>query len=602
MKTPFNSSYKNYIKNYVHFICLFCLIDLFIYSFEFNSIKPDINKNQTINKIQPIEIQIPAHFMLTHKGMHSYNGNLAAVVVSGKGKKKVQISLKKQLAAKKIRKRQIRKKITAPKIVPKVRRMFKSPINNINMREYIALVCNPIHNTRAIQIPNFDAKPSYPFADYTEKGNGLSLYVDWDDGTTPVDLRGILFVFRYGPGELTIDQNNLAWGTYAIPVQDNGTAIHYTGTTWPVLRPTLHDEIWQLTNAIRLVSYGMRVKSNIEIVTDTSAQYVARYYASQILQGDFETWAGQNETSIVDYLAASPVFETFSNAQGASARWNPCQDVDALLRYYPISNLIGSTDTGPLSTHGYYYPCIYVEFAQLISAVPIASKPKHISTIGIKHEKELQIAKEREQVHKMMERLALSEIKDNDDDDIKSLSSKLSYKTDTNKYKNINVSAQNFVDINVSKRINNVRAEQTLTYAIPLYMEFRYFLEGTLIEPSPLIGTVLPIDKDFYHHYAWLATETNKQTSQSLCPLVSDGFSFKNVAKALKMINPHNVRRGFQWAGGMARAMNDGVGDLMNIWQGSIFNSNNPNRFGYRRANRQYYYPNYYNQRAIGYY
>lgn len=509
-------------------------------------------------------------FMLTHAGMHSYNGN-----PNPKKQTNIIVNIPKKKLKRKNKYPAKRKKALAiinrnmPSRAMPIARRFSNPnadsIMSKAMRDYVQLVCNPIHNTRSVQIPDYNAKPTYPFSDFRERGNGFTVTIGWDDGDpAPPNARGVLLVLKYGPGDLLWLETDVAYGVATILIDDEGRPIHRNETNWPIEKGVLEDQIWNLIDSTRLVAFGMRVKSNVEMVTDTNSQFVARYHAGQIKQGDLEEYlSNTSEDGIIDILASGPVYQTFGNAQGASARWNPCQDDSALYRFFDLGTLVSAGDNGVLATHGYYYPCIFVEFHQTIDPVlvglSLVNKPK--TKLCERWTKVLDKQRLRKNAKDRLEKF-LDNQKD-DDDDIKSVSSKFSKISIDHNIKNIKNNIKNLGDAN------------SYTYDIPLYAEYRWYLECQLNEPSPLVGTIIPLDINFHKHYAYLARESNKQTAVSKAPLISDGFSFGGkLMKGLKMINPENTRKAFNWAGGMAREINAGVGDLMDVYQSSIFNSN----------------------------
>lgn len=326
-------------------------------------------------------------YNLTHKGMHSLNGNMAQVQVKVKRKRKnkgkrTQVVIKPSVLDRtrnRGKQRGYNKNKNFRQRLQSINQLRLNTIPRESVR-YLNVVKNPIHCVVPAKIPDPSSKITYCFSSYTMQTGDLEVVQPWDDTAEEPNAVALLLYLTYGPSEYPTAER-LAWTLLTIPIAATGIPIceNITSFDVPGIKPTNYEAILNLINSIRLVGAGIRIKSATEVSTSSTDQFCRRFIAGQLRLGDFEAWTTPDAfIPIGDIILNTLNWQEYGNSQGASSRYDPFQDKYAQMKFYEESSLTSSDDFAAFNTHDINFPFVYVEFNNPI--VPVLGNATSVAT------------------------------------------------------------------------------------------------------------------------------------------------------------------------------------------------------------------------------
>lgn len=504
------------------------------------------------------------HYMLTHSGMHAYNGNPNKRRQENKLVKKVAKKINKNLNNTNIN-RKLMKGIVkygekakgrngrakTRKIGPGIPTKFGPTL------KYLSLVKNPIHTVWPAKITDMHNQPSYCLNDYYISNNGVAVEGTYDD---IYDAYGVVVYLTYGPngsGQI----NNVPYQVIMVPTGSSGNPIlDSDGNVFRQLT-ALYDDLLDQVNSMRLVAAGLRINSLIDVSTDSNSQYVTGFRPFQLELADFEKWiAGGSGSSIDNYLLTTNQTALYYNKSGAASRYDPFQDPDQL-KYYTPGMLSDTNDEDQFNTHYLKFPGIYVTFSEAI-AFDVGLLKVDKNTVNV-------IAKQKEfrrQQAIMYETLPNSNLNNNLHNVDQLSNDMINLKIDGDEIKSDKQESKtndNIIDLYYSNgkyyRVHErkqVKADNDGSYIFPIKLEVKFWFEATVEYPSILLVTPSPMDRNFQQVVFWAKDKAN-------FPLTSDGHSFKPLNWVNKRFgNPKRVKRSSQWVSNMVRSTRQGANDI----------------------------------------
>lgn len=534
----------------------------------------------------PVKQKLGVNYLLTHKGMHAYNGNMAMQVFKKKKFKK-RNKQPKLLISKPIN--NIKKRFK-PKNKPKLKQYIRKPVAQTNQSlieftNWYNLVCDPIHTQYPVKVPDPISTQTHCFCDFNMVDEEISLNLSWDDTQTPNECDGVVLYMRYGPGEITNPQL-YAYSVYCIPVDAGGYPIlsNVSGVSVAQFQPTLYDQTWGVIDACRMVSMGMRVNSKVGISTDSTSQFVTKFFSFSMKSSDFEAWVyGEDEdlAPLVEMIMSCQDHQQFDNSGGAAARYNPLQNVNQQLAFYQQENLITTEDDGFFDTHGMTFPGIYVKFNNPIPANGLGMLEKQLNILIADLENidpdndNLKLQNEISRLRKLIacnnaktkpiNRNSKNIAHDKHTPHLQKLTrhrkinkyavlqkqiDELTLRLGVNEFKSVD-------DEEKEQKVQNLGEEITINYVFPITFEARFWLEATIKLPSMFIAYPKPIDP------AWSANLGAVVARQDKC--TSDGHSFKKIFNKSVKLGKQAVKgykAGRKFAGGMASNVRAVASDL----------------------------------------
>jgi hypothetical protein len=558
----------------------------YFYKLFFESILPvNLNtgeKHLTLHNLgtfMPVNLNTGENYLTSHKGMHSYNGNMANLLKKKfkKFKKKKQQS--KLLIAKPFKPFKNKPKPKKRYIKKKVNKSLGVAVNNNqsmkDFKDWYDLVCDPIHTQYPAKIPDPIETETHNFNDFNMIDEEFVLGMSWDDETTPPECDGVVFYMRYGPSEI-LTTNVFAYSVYAIPVNADGYAIKSTvdGVGLTQIEPTLYVKTWGEIDAARMVSMGFRVNSKVGISTDSTSQFVTKFFAFNMKMSDFEVWLYEEDdvSPLVQMIMTVQDHQEYDNAEGAAARYNPLQSLSQQLAFYQEDNLKNSQDSGYFDTHGMSYPGIYVKFNQPIAVSGFGMLEKNLTKLtkdlfnmdGANDNSRLQ--HEISRLNRLIPKMKNVKPKRPHAHDKHTPQTRVPRHKRVCRFAALQQQIHDLeAKINDSK-IDEFKSESKsevveqkvgeiidITWTFPITIEVKYWLEATILLPSMFIAYPKPIDSNWYSNIAFVTARKDRTTS--------NGKSFKKIfntgKKAYKTFN--KVRR---YAGGMARNIQGVTSDL----------------------------------------
>jgi len=125
-----------------------------------------------------------------------------------------------------------------------------------------------------------------------------------------------------------------------------------------------------LTNALRVLSAGVRLWPTIELVTDSNTLAVSRYYGAQVTAASINT-AFENGDNFFSIMRNSPSYQEYSNSQGISGRFQPYQQ-GSVLKPLNLNSLALIADEN-MDTNGLYYQVVLARTTQTVQWVATAN-------------------------------------------------------------------------------------------------------------------------------------------------------------------------------------------------------------------------------------
>lgn len=113
---------------------------------------------------------------------------------------------------------------------------------------------------------------------------------------------------------------------------------------------------------LRFNSMGMRIWPTIEVVTDSGALHVSKYYGCQMTPAQFAR-AQSAASNLYTVMKECPDFFETHNSDGISSRINLINE--GPLKFYEVQSLNNLNDDG-FSTNNCYFPVMVVQFSQLV--------------------------------------------------------------------------------------------------------------------------------------------------------------------------------------------------------------------------------------------
>lgn len=165
----------------------------------------------------------------------------------------------------------------------------------------------------------------------------------------------------YGPIYFFLDDNGAIATLNGIGEDDVTTAQAAFWSNDPVNLATIvgtdngYEYNSSMTNALRVLSAGVRMWPTIELITDSSTLAVSRYYGCQMTAASIYN-AFVDGSNIYSIIRNSPSYIEFSNSQGISGRFQPHQQGSVLkpLHLNALANIANSN----LDTSGLYFPVV----------------------------------------------------------------------------------------------------------------------------------------------------------------------------------------------------------------------------------------------------
>jgi len=422
------------------------------------------------------------------------------------------------------------------------------------VRDYVFAVCNPIHTMSSPRIPDYFNHNTISLFDEFIADENLTISINRNVVET---FQAALFYVTYGPvyADQGVDQPNIyAWQIWIIPIDGNGQPMVDVVANQTYVQPTVnYTSIWDISVGARMVTYGFRINSLIDMATDSSDQFLAILYSFQYQFADFKSWLGGG-TNITNYIVnLTDGYGRYNNQQGASARFDSVQDQYLLFKMYDRDFLeAGQANNEVFSSDTMRFPAIYVRFQQPISTALTMLSGQNKKKVVI-DKSELNLLKNN--IKGMDELITNCESSPFDhiiNDD------KLCQKDEKKEDEEILTFRR------TSKGLEQIglSVPAPYTFILPLKFEARFFVEAVLAVPTSLRPSPSPV----YPKFDNIIMLTN---NKNICPYWSDGHSFKNVMKWLsKNITPKNVTRAGNYTAGMIRAGTGAYTNIMNAYRG----------------------------------
>lgn len=196
-------------------------------------------------------------------------------------------------------------------------------------KDYINAVTNPFDCSVPARIPDNDDSSSLSLKDYSSN-NGLSITIN----ATTTDCSGIAIGLVVGSNRLAEAGliPNALYSLYVIPLASSGAPIGIATLTYANL-----GSLANYSNFFRFVGGGVRIKCLIEDVTVSTTIAVARTYAGSVKVQDVYTVynASGNFYNLANQLDC---LKMYNNAQGASVRIDPFQQIDDFKKYRSVAD------------------------------------------------------------------------------------------------------------------------------------------------------------------------------------------------------------------------------------------------------------------------
>jgi hypothetical protein len=199
------------------------------------------------------------------------------------------------------------------------------PVLSPQLRDYVDLVVNPIAASRPAQVPDLTQFNSLCFSDTVD------LHAPSSDATQPIYGALIYLSCNFSDFNAGYSTNN--GFTYRVHIcgLDSASALQANaGGTFQAFRGVNQTSLigatlqTSLVDQLRMIAAGLRVLPVIEKVTDPTQNYLSIVAGGQLSPAELVA-AQINSTPILPMVKTSPCAEVFSNSQGCTARYDPCQ-------------------------------------------------------------------------------------------------------------------------------------------------------------------------------------------------------------------------------------------------------------------------------------
>jgi hypothetical protein len=238
------------------------------------------------------------------------------------------------------------------------------------MSEFIDTVVNPFNATEPCQIPDGYHHRTICLQDWYDTMSGAT------SASAGVVVTGQLYIFMIGTNDLA-QLGNSTNQTYQIMTMDIDSSNHLNASAAGGLQQltlanyntingavTGYNDQSSLAIAFRVFSFGMRLLPTVEVITDSSTQAVAQFYAGLMTPQDINTCYNQ-ATNFYNLLRQAEYVQEFQNNSGVSVRLDPFQD-ELLLKPRSLNSWANKAtyDSGT-----YYFPIIAVRFVNPVTAI-----------------------------------------------------------------------------------------------------------------------------------------------------------------------------------------------------------------------------------------
>lgn len=243
------------------------------------------------------------------------------------------------------------------------------------------------------RVPDGNPNMTMQMADYYDD-NGAATPLLQTGNTLSLDAIGVMYTVGINNvRNITYDINscttrdNQFYGPIYFFIDQSGTVVQFPGISDDGLDTKEDAYFWSndpvnikqlvgsyngfdaanaMTNAIRVLTAGVRFWPTIELVTDSTTIAVSRYYGCQMTPQSLAN-AKTNGDNIYSIFRNSPSYHEYTNSEGISGRFQPCQQ-GSIFRPLHL-NQFNSFLNNATSTDGVYFPALLARLTYTQSLV-----------------------------------------------------------------------------------------------------------------------------------------------------------------------------------------------------------------------------------------
>jgi hypothetical protein len=245
-------------------------------------------------------------------------------------------------------------------------------------------IVNPIEHSIPCRMPDGPNFPTIPLIDYATDNNltvdmgvidpapaDSSAFIAWITVATP----------RYPSfGYYSTRIYNLA----VVPLDSTGAPITASSGLVPVSYFSNYSQAYgppNIAKSFRVLAGGLRLLPQVEVVTDTSSQYILKYHTACISNYDLARWFLGASTNLLSLFLTARSFKDYSNMQGVCVRYDSLQ-YDSQMKFYTPAEWL---DPQIVNQDKWYSTCVYVQFRNAISPVLNAENSHYYYTYPVRY-------------------------------------------------------------------------------------------------------------------------------------------------------------------------------------------------------------------------
>jgi len=250
--------------------------------------------------------------------------------------------------------------------------------NQYNVNCLMDAIVNPLEHTEPCRLPDGPNFPTIPLIDYYNESSVTVNVGPWVGSPDPVD--SVLIYLQVANTKLfdqVIYHNTPIYSIVVIPILGSGLPVNYFNTIVEIpniLLPNYQNSTYGplgISKSLRVLAGGIRLLPQVELVTNTSTQYIQKYYTACLSNSDILNWFYNGVPTIMSLFQTSRDFKDYTNMDGVCIRYDSLQYEKQTEFYSLLSSEITASewfDTDIINSDKWYSTCALVKFRDALTA------------------------------------------------------------------------------------------------------------------------------------------------------------------------------------------------------------------------------------------